>query len=317
MIDCAFLPVVYQHHHCVKERKPLPDFKSYDAIENVWLSFYGLGRFETYQFLYVQCTGVTHLQEWLIQLKGAQQVYESAAAFREWMQQKDLNDVPEVVEATLLTKQQLQNWDEQGYIKVGGLINGELCDAVTDFICAYLEIDISDPSTWYKEHPDWHGLMLQLYQHESIQAIRMHPAMRQLFAELYNTNDIIAQTDKVSFNPPETASWKFAHNVLHWDIDFSKRDRYYIQGLVYLNDVPENRGPLTLVPGFHHQFENWIKTYPDVSEAHQAMRKTVTSVPVPGQKGDIILWQQTLPHAASANHSDLPRFVQYVSFAKL
>jgi ectoine hydroxylase-related dioxygenase (phytanoyl-CoA dioxygenase family) len=46
------------------------------------------------------------------------------------------------------------------------------------------------------------------------------------------------------------------------------------------------------------------------------MQSTFTGIPVPGKKGDIVLWLQTLPHAASANHSDLPRFVQYISFSK-
>jgi ectoine hydroxylase-related dioxygenase (phytanoyl-CoA dioxygenase family) len=87
--------------------------------------------------------------------------------------------------------------------------------------------------------------------------------------------------------------------------------------LIYLNDVPEDRGPLTVVPGFHRQFDSWIKTYPDFHQAHQVMQDTFPGTPLPGKKGDIILWQQTLPHAASANRSDLPRFVQYISFSKL
>jgi hypothetical protein len=317
MINCSFLPVFYEYHQCKKSGKPLPDFENYMEAENAWMSFYGLGRLEAYRFIYSECTGIRHLQEWLIGLKGAAQALEAAAAFEQWVRQGKVNSNTADTAYFQLSDAQMRHWNEQGYVKVSGLVDEHLCDAVISMICEKLGADMAVPSTWYSGHTDWHGLMLQVYQDESINAIKQLPAIRQLFAGLYGTTSIAANTEKVSFNPPETASWKFAHNKLHWDVDFENADIYYIQGLVYLNDVPENRGPLTLVPGFHHRFESWMATHPDPHEAHQAMQNTFSGTPVPGKKGDIILWQQTLPHAASANHSDVPRFVQYISFSKL
>jgi hypothetical protein len=308
MINCSFLPVFYEHHQCKKTGKTIPDFENYSRVENIWMSFYGLGLMETYQFIYGQCTSISHLQEWLIDLKGEEQVRESAAAFAHWNKQENTsNDV----EYSLLSEAQLESWKQYGYIKVSNLVDEHLCDAVIQLICRQLGADLSVSSTWYNSHPDWHGLMLLIYQDESINAIRTLPAIKQLFAELYGTSNIIANTEKVSFNPPETDSWKFSHNKLHWDIDFNKPVSYHIQGLVYLNDVPEDRGPLTLVPEFHHQFDDWLQTH---SDPQQLM---TSAIGVPGKKGDVVLWLQTLPHAASSNHSDLPRFVQYVSFSKL
>ena len=314
MINSNFLPVFYEYHQCRKTGKPLPDFDNFNHIENIWMVFYGLGKLETYQFIYGECRSIEHLQEWLINQKGEVSIQASADAFDHWTKQETFN---EDVVASLLSEEQLQNWKEQGYIKISDLVDEHLCDAVIQLICTKLGADLSVPATWYNGHPDWHGLMLQIYQHESISAVSTLAKIRQVFTELYGSSNILANTDKVSFNPPETASWKFAHHKLHWDVDFRRPNLYYIQGLVYLNDVPENRGPLTLVPGFHHQFENWMKTYPDPHEAAQQMQQRFSGIPVPGKKGDIVLWLQTLPHAASANHSDLPRFVQYISFSKL
>ena len=280
------------------------------------MSFYGLGKFETYQFIYGQCTSIEDLAKWIISLKGEKQVRESAAAFDQWTKEKVINTDNAKPERSILSEGQLQSWKEQGYIKVSNLVDEQLCDAVSRLICTTLGADLSRPETWYNSHSDWHGLMLHLYQDERIDAIRTLPGILQLFTELYGTSNIIANTEKVSFNPPESSAWKFCHNKLHWDIDFTKPDLQYIQGLVYLNDVPENRGPLTLVPGFHHQFEDWLKTYPDPNDAQRLMQDTLTGIPIPGKKGDIVLWLQSLPHAASANHSDLPRFVQYISFSK-
>lgn len=309
MINCSFLPVFYAHHQSIKSAKTPAETKDFSIIENIWMGFFGLGKLETYQFIYNECTSIKDLEQWMINLKGEKKVLESAAAFDQWTKVNPANMEPG---RAILSEEQWQSWNTQGYIKVSGLVDEQLCDAVSQLICTWLGVDLSKPETWYSDHPDWHGLMLQVYQDERINAIKTLPSIFQLFTELYGTANILANTEKVSFNPPESPTWKFRHNKLHWDIDFTKPDLQYIQGLVYLNDVPENRGPLTLVPGFHRRFEDWLKTAPDPAD----MLRTLTGVPVPGKKGDVVLWLQTLPHAASANHSDLPRFVQYVSFSK-
>lgn len=315
-IDCSFLSVFYNYHQSVKAGRGAPAADDFKTIENIWMAFYGLGKFETYQFIYSNCTSLEDLEAWLIGLKGEKQVSESAAAFDQWMKSGAKEAGIIGPDHALLDDMQLRCWKEEGYIRVSGLVDAQLCDAVTRLICRTLGVDLAKPDTWYSSHPAWHGLMLQVYQDESIHAIRSLPAIRQLFTQLYARTAIIANTEKVSFNPPESSTWKFCHNSLHWDIDFAKIDLQYIQGLVYLNDVPENRGPLTVVPGFQHRFEDWIKRYPDPDEAQAVMKKELTGVPVPGKKGDVVLWLQTLPHTASTNHSDLPRFVQYVSFSK-
>jgi hypothetical protein len=317
MIHCSFLPVFYEHHQRIKAGEAPAAFTDFVAVEDIWMGFYGLGKFETYQFLYGQCSSISHLKDWIIELKGTQHVRAAASAFEEWTKQKAGVVTTVSVKDNMLSEEQWLFWQQEGYVRVSGLVDEGLCDAVCRLICTQLGADLQVPATWYNSHPDWHGLMLQLYQHESIHAIKSLPGIQQLFAALYGTSHLIANTEKVSFNPPETDSWKFRHNILHWDIDFNKTDRYYIQGLVYLDDVPENRGPLTVVPGFHHQFEEWLQAYPDPHDALQMVQHTYTGTPVPGKKGDVVCWLQTLPHAASANHSELPRFVQYVSFSKL
>jgi len=317
MINCSFLPVFYAYHQSVKAGIAPPEFNNFGTVENIWMGFYGLGKFETYQFIYTQCTSVAHLQNWMIALKGVQQIRDSTMAFDAWSQQTAAPTLPASPTTKLLSKNQWLDWQQQGYIRISNLVDEKLCDAVCQFICSQLSADLDAPDTWYSDHPGWHGLMLQSYQHESIHAIKTLPVIQQLFVELYGSSHIIANTEKVSFNPPETDSWKFRHSGLHWDIDFAKADRHYIQGLVYLNDVPGNRGPLMVVPGFHHRFEDWLQLYPDPHMAQQVMQETCTPIPVPGKKGDIVCWLQTLPHAASPNHSDLPRFVQYISFSQL
>ena len=47
MINCSFLPVMYKYHQCIKAGKPPLDIKDFMTIENMWMCFYGLGKFET------------------------------------------------------------------------------------------------------------------------------------------------------------------------------------------------------------------------------------------------------------------------------
>jgi len=315
MISNAFLQVFYDTHQAKKQRSLPPQFFNFDKTEDVFLSVYELGKYETYFFLYAECTGFDHFQAWLAELKGLDFLAQAAVRFDGWLNRpmKEGN----VSEYKLLNKEQIQFWEEQGYLRISDLVEPVLCEQVQTLICKHMGINLSAPETWYNPHPDWHGLMLQVYQHESIETIRKHPNVYQLFSELYGSVDIIANTEKVSFNPPVTDKWKFSSGALHWDIDINKPIEYYIQGLIYLDDVPEDRGPLNVVPGVHLQFDEWIKPYQTFDEAHEAMRRQMKAIPVPGKKGDIILWRHTLPHAASANHSLLPRFVQYLSFSKM
>ncbi|RZM29936.1 MAG: hypothetical protein EOO88_02905 [Pedobacter sp.] len=266
-------------------------------------------------FLYAECTSFNHFQAWLVELKGSEFLAQASVRFNEWLNRQTTVDV--APEYKLLNNEQIQCWEEKGYLRVSDLVEPTLCEEVKMLICKHMGLSLSDPDSWYKAHPDWHGLMLQVYQDESIEAIRKHTNVYQLFSELYGSQHIIANTEKVSFNPPVTNSWKFRSGALHWDIDISKPIEYYIQGLIYLDDVPEDRGPLNVVPGVHLKFDEWTKSYATLDEAHEAMRSQMKAVPVPGKKGDIVVWRHTLPHAASANYSSLPRFVQYLSFSKL
>ena len=311
----AFLQVFFEIHQAKKQRDLTPAYFNFDATENVFLSVYELGKYETYFFLYAECTSFDHFQTWLIALKGSDFLTQAEIKFNEWLNKQTVEDKLQAY--LLLDKEQMQFWEEQGYLRVSNLVEPALCDQVKAMICKHMGLNLSDPDSWYNSHPDWHGLMLQVYQDEGIEAIRKHPNVYQLFSELYGTHDIIANTEKVSFNPPVTDRWKFSAGALHWDIDISKPIAYYIQGLIYLDDVPEDRGPLNVVPGVHLEFDEWIKPFSTFDEAHEAMRKQMKAVPVSGQKGDIVVWRHTLPHAASANFSSVPRFVQYLSFTKL
>ncbi|WP_222621819.1 phytanoyl-CoA dioxygenase family protein [Pedobacter fastidiosus] len=61
---------------------------------------------------------------------------------------------------------------------------------------------------------------------------------------------------------------------------------------------------------------NTIQIHPEPEDALKILRAQSKPAKIAGKKGDLILWLEALPHAASPNRSSLPRFVQYVSYIK-
>lgn len=317
MTNCIFTPLLYANYLNKKSGKNITVSPDFDYIESIWMSFYGLGKFELLSFIFIDCKSLSHFQEWIITLKGRDFTAQATLKFNTWYTDRQAENPIVQSHPKTLQSSELKFWEEQGYLRIPHAVDARLCDEVKSQIFKHLDLDIAAPESWYKTHPDWQGIMLQLYQNEYMEKLRQDARVKEIFAELYHTGAIIPNIDKLGYNPPETSGWKNGSSSLHWDLDLSRPVEYYIQGLVYLDEVPEDRGPLQVVPGFHLQFKDWIHQYPDLQQAHEKMRAMVTAQPVPGGKGDLILWQSTLPHSAGINRSALPRFVQYVSFAKL
>lgn len=317
MTNCNFSKLLYQTHQDKKLGRSAQVSSDFDLMETVWLSFYGLGKFETYAFLYSECRDFEHFQDWVTKLKGVDFVIEADTQFKKWEKEEKVNQSDEECFPKILTAEQLKFWEENGYLRIPKVVDDMKCDAVRQKICRHLNVNLDFPETWYMSHSDWQGIMLQVYQDEHMESIRKDPGVRQVFADLYQSNQIIPNTEKLGYNPPVTPNWIFKHGELHWDLDLSQPLEFYVQGLVYLDDVPVNRGPLHVVPGFNNRFETFIKDFSSLERAHTYMRLTETPEPISGEKGDLILWHNTIPHAAGKNESDLPRFVQYLSYTKI
>ncbi|WP_293303714.1 phytanoyl-CoA dioxygenase family protein [Pedobacter sp. UBA5917] len=307
--DCPFLNIVREYHDPKSPKKDVG--KQYGQQERIFLNTFQIGLFETYKFLYSECRDNEHFKNWIIGLKGADFYQQATIKFNQWYQNK-LN-AADTSFASILSEAQHRFWEENGYIKIDRLIDAERCNAVIGLIAETLGADISDPETWYNDHQLLQGLMLQLYQHKTLDDIRNDEGIKAVFASLYGSEALLPNCEKVSFNPPVNGNFTFKGSPLHWDIDFSIGPQYYIQGLLYLNDVPVNRGPFSVIPGYHHKIEAELQ-HKNPEILIEELKEQNLSIPVTGEQGDLILWLQAIPHAATPNYSDLPRFVQYLSF---
>lgn len=307
--DCPFLTIVRGYHDPNSPNKNVDE--QYPQQEKIFLNIFQIGLFETYNFLYGECRGDEHFKNWIIGLKGADFYQQASLKFNQWYQGE--GNAANTSFVSILSEAQHRFWEENGYIKIEGLIDAERCNAVTGLINETLDVDIMNRETWYNDHQLLQGLMLQLYQHETLDHIRNDERLKAVFASLYGSDALLPNCEKVSFNPPVNGNFTFKGSPLHWDIDFNIGPQYYIQGLLYLNDVPLNCGPFSLIPGYHHKIEAELQ-HKGPKILIEELKEQNLSIPVTGKQGDLILWLQAIPHAATPNCSDLPRYVQYLSF---
>lgn len=213
-----------------------------------------------------------------------------------------------------LSADQRQFWDRHGYLVLPGVVPRAQCKAARQAIWDFLGASADDPGSWYREHPGKRGMMLDFYDHPALAANRAAPLVRRVCEQLYGATAIYPSIDKVSFNPPESGSWRFHGSPLHWDASLSLPMPFRLQGLLYLGDCGPLDGAFHCVPGFHRRLPDWLARVPAGVHPHDWALRDLAPAPVPGQAGDFILWHQALPHCATPNRGALPRMVQYLTY---
>jgi ectoine hydroxylase-related dioxygenase (phytanoyl-CoA dioxygenase family) len=139
-----------------------------------------------------------------------------------------------------------------------------------------------------------------------------------VYEQLWQRTDLVMTTDRVSFNPPETKSWRFPGPDLHWDVELIAPVSFATQGLVYLTDTTEQQGAFCCVPGFHLKIDHWINSQnKGPIELQQQNWADWPVKAIAAKAGDLIIWHQALPHGASRNTAEWPRMVHYINMYPL
>lgn len=235
--------------------------------------------------------------------------------FKAWInhQKKDKNTVAAVTN-NVLSEQDLQFWEKNGYVIVKNAVSKEDCEDTVEAIWNYLEMNPDKSETWYTRHKDQKGLMLNFSDHETLNKNRFSPRIKKAYEQLYNSDKIYNTIDKVSFNPPETKDFTFLGSPLHWDISLKQPITFGFQGLLYLTDCGINDGAFHCVPGFHNKINDWLKSLEPNENPRNKAIETLKPKAITANAGDFIIWNNTLPHCASANKGTSPRMVQYLTY---
>jgi ectoine hydroxylase-related dioxygenase (phytanoyl-CoA dioxygenase family) len=234
--------------------------------------------------------------------------------FITWMTpQVQLKDAEVFIE-DVLHEDDINFFKKNGYVVIRNAVSQEQCAHARNAILEFLHADINDPSSWYKEHAERRGLMLMFYHHPALETNRNSARIRKAFEQLYGSSAIHKVIDKVSFHPPETSSCKFNGSPLHWDASLATPIPFKLQGLLYLNDVAADGGAFHCVPGFHTELEEWLQSLDENVNPRDEAIRVLKPQAITGDAGDFIVWHQALPHCATPNRSNVPRFVQYFTY---
>jgi|GEM_PF-592579 len=299
----------FRHNVLAQDPQKVND-PTFLRASRVFMAAFHLGVFDTYRFIYNECRDEKHFEAWLIEQLGKEDYEQAIANFLNTLQ----GTSEENYKSKCLTAEQIRFWQEEGYLHLPGLVPESDCDAVRDLICARLNVRLDRPDSWYPQDPLLQGILIPSLKHEVIAKIRNLSQIRHVFADLYRSDAIIPTQAPLGYHPPESSSYAFRASGLHWDIDFDTGVRYHVQGLVYLQDVAADGGAFSLIPGYHKLLDDLLKTHGSAQGAMEALRDKGLEKHVAGKKGDLIVWIETMPHAATPNRSDRPRFVQYIGF---
>jgi ectoine hydroxylase-related dioxygenase (phytanoyl-CoA dioxygenase family) len=235
--------------------------------------------------------------------------------FKAWVTNrlKNENTNVEDFEDKVLSEQDLQFWNKNGYVIVKNAISKDDCKDTQQAIWDFLKMDPNDKQSWYTRHEDQKGLMLNFSNHETLNKNRFSPRIKKAYEQLYQTTKIYKTIDKVSFNPPETERFRFLGSPLHWDTSLKQPIKFGLQGLLYLSDCGTNDGAFHCVPGFHTIINDWLNDLlPNENPREKAL--TLKAEPIIGEAGDFIIWNNALPHCATPNKGEKPRMVQYLTY---
>lgn len=275
----------------------------------------GIGLLPLYEFFYSQRPDFAAFEAWIAAHHPAgippKLVRRCNALVT---QQPQWDDMGQDTELRALTAADLEHWERWGYVIIRQAVSAVDCAATRCLIWGALEMQESDPASWYRGSKHLQGIMVTLYNHPVLLRNRQNAIIRKAYEQLWGTTNLVVTADKVGFNPPETDRHRYRGAGMHWDVSLARPIPFGTQGILYLTDTAENGGALRLVPGFHRCIDQWLEGFSAGKNPRQVRWENRDIKPIAAQAGDFIIWHHALPHDSSPNTAAAPRLVQYFNW---
>lgn len=240
-------------------------------------------------------------------------------------------------ELSELTTDQYESWSRDGFLVVPDAIPQHLAATAAASIRDYIGANDTDPASWYANtldiYTDRHadgsmplhgpsGMVVGLNHHASMWALRQHPRLHRIFADLYGTRALLVTHDRAHFKPPEDPrypAWSDpgpVHKGLHFDVNTnSKPIPFAVQAVLYLEDTSAEQGALRVVPAFHRRFSAWARSRAADADPWRCDELSNESIALAGAAGSLVLWHSLLPHGPGRvlSSATAPRVSAYVT----
>lgn len=235
---------------------------------------------------------------------------------------------------SLLSADQLSAFQRNGYVKIEQAVPEANCEAVVDAIWNFLGKSPGEPETWYgppagldePAHGQFAG-MVNLYHHQSMWDNRQHPDVYKTFKQILGESALLVSVDRCNMTPPRREEYpEYTSSFIHWDVDTSPLPErpvndqgtsqvpFGVQGVLYLDDTTEEMGGFQCVPELYRDLDEWVQDQPEDRDPYEPEFDTdqYEIESIPGERGDLVIWDSLLPHGNGHNESDRPRLAQYI-----
>jgi len=286
-----------------------------EMVGKLLLDTLGLGNQQAFEQLYLVKPDFAGFVQWILDTAGPPDP-RLVDRYHAW-----LYDMPPGEEAQaqldkiaamddVLGADALAHWDAHGYVILPDAISADEIEAVKALLWQVIEASPDDVESWFTAKTN--GIMVPHFQSPALEAARRSPRVHKAFAQLWGSENLWVTIDRIGFNPPVRPDRPFAGSDIHWDASLVQPIPFHTQAVLYLTDTEADQGAFRCVPGFHKRIDDWLAGLNGANPRDVDLSADVKHVA--GRAGDLIIWRQDLPHAASPNRSDKPRLAQYLTY---
>ncbi len=234
----------------------------------------------------------------------------------------------------MLSKQQLSQFEEQGYLLLSGLIPAETVKKAEETMWKLMGMDAADPDSWQRfQRPPLSGFyMEQLSNGNRIELFGVtHPEVlacctqdyRLVLRQLTRRYPDIPHCQSKSPDGiwalnqfPVSASWKSPNPHLDGDFRDLRLDpgSFRATSLTYLTGAPSHGGTTMIWPQGPQRIRDFRKKHPEFSNHVRDVRAMFPDMDlgepmeVTAKPGDVLFFHHLLPHSGTINVSSSPRF---------
>ena len=215
-----------------------------------------------------------------------------------------------------MSEEHFNSIERDGFAVFRNVIPARLVEHAVEAVCRFGGFSLDDERTWYRNHPDNNGIV-PLHHAQALWDIRQHPALHEVFAEIWGTARLTVNMDRCCFRPPHRQEHATSYESnLHWDIDPREPLPERYQGTVYLSDVGQNGGGFQCVPSVYRDLDGWLAAQAAEFDYDEPSFPDDRVIQIEGRAGDLIVWRPSLPHGPAPNTSDRPRIGFFVNMRR-
>jgi hypothetical protein len=231
-----------------------------------------------------------------------------------------LNDRSNGKPLHVLSEEDWQFWQHNGYIVIKNAVPVEQVKRLADFLWEFEEKDPNNPETWYappraemKMKELTNTGMVEIYNHQLLWDNRQYPRIYDAFTDIWGTDKLWVTIDRANLNFPIRPGFEYK-GFIHWDYDPETKPQN-VQGVLALADqTDENMGGFQCVPELYKTYDTWKLNQPEDRDHFKPDVTGFEIVKVKMEAGDMLIFNSLQPHGIRPNKSgDKVRIAQYIS----